>query len=83
MIFGEVKSKWKMQKDGLWNKIYETKWIGETRMKIMVIMNLDGDIHEMNQKEVKKYQEFLIEKKKSNLWERIKKNINKNTNEGE
>lgn len=52
-------------------------------MKIMVIMNLDGDIHEMNQKEVKKYQEFLIEKKKSNLWERIKKNINKNTNEGE
>ena len=52
-------------------------------MKIMVIMNLDGDIHEMNQKEVKKYQEFLIEKKKSNQWERIKKNINKNTNEGE
>lgn len=52
-------------------------------MKIMVIMNPDGDIHEMNQKEVKKYQEFLIEKQKSNLWERIKKNINKNTNKGE
>ena len=52
-------------------------------MKIMLIMNQDGNIHEMNQKEVKKYQEFLREKQKSNMWERIKKNINKNTNEGE